>query len=203
MKKKNPKNDPPSEDLGDDYPIRSDHDGEERLHTGRLYSYPTLPGVLSELRYGDEPLASTKPAQSRNLSLRLNGDVHFLNARSEDRERELHTYIIDLNNKWSSLALKPEENVWDLFHKVCQKTGIPPKELRLLFGSRELYPIKTMILKDMNITNNSAFQIRLKLNGGSRAHWSLTPIRADRRHLFDDVNKRSDNTSHIQLIALL
>lgn len=69
-----------------------------------------------------------------------------------------------LTGKTITLELEPDETVESLKSKIRDKEGIPPEQQRLIFGARQLDPLKAV--SDYDIDEGSTLSLVLRLRGG-------------------------------------
>ena len=76
-------------------------------------------------------------------------------------------FVEDLHSKSKILRLTSSTiTVRSLLDKISDVYYIPPKELRVTLGGREISNFMSMTLKEIGVTNNDTIRLKLRLRGG-------------------------------------
>lgn len=102
---------------------------------------------------------------ARELEEKVNRELEFL--KSHPRREPSPTFVLfvkGLDGQTYSIQTSPMEYVGNLMLKIQEDSGIPYKQMRLLFAGRQLEAMYTFI--DYNIRTEATIHLVLSLRGG-------------------------------------
>ena len=80
--------------------------------------------------------------------------------------------VLSLTNKKFEILVNSKDRVRTIKDKIKEVEGIPPDQMRLIFGGALLED--EHFISDYNITDNSKIHLVLKLRGGAPTEYRLT-----------------------------